>query len=230
MKYVYLFFIICTINSFAQTSNLHKGRVIATELQAFPIKVINLTTKEEAVTDKAGYFNLTMNVNDVITLAPNSFYEITYIVKTTDLNQKLLRLYPETIGTVLKTIEINNVTTKSLGIDSKQIAATLPQKHYNMDFKALFVWLIGKIIKDKDENENAIELRGLNEQNPYVASLPKNIMTDYLKIPENLIEKFYYFMNDDYIVDEYIKNNEEEKWRLYLLDKSFTFLKNEGVQ
>nr|WP_298004480.1 hypothetical protein [uncultured Flavobacterium sp.] len=64
-------------------------------------------------------------------------------------------------------------------------------------------------------------------QNPYVAALPKTVMTDYLKIPDSLVEKFYYFMNDDYLIDQYIKSGDEPKWRMHLLDKSFQFLEQE---
>lgn len=228
MKNIYLLIVICTLNCLAQERNQYKGRIIVTEVQAFPLKVINLTTKQQVSTDQGGYFSMNLQVDDILTLESNDYYQLSYVIKSSDLDQQIFRLYPESLNTVLKTIEINKISTKSLGIDSKQIAKTIPQKHYNMDFKAMFVWLFSKFKKDKIEN--VLELRGTNEQNPYVASLPKNIMTDYLKIPEHLIEKFYYFMNDDYIVDEYIRNNQEEKWRLYLLEKSFDFLKSEENQ
>ena len=54
-------------------------------------------------------------------------------------------------------------------------------------------------------------------------------MTDYLKIPDSLVEKFYYFMNDDYLIDQYIKNGDEAQWKFHLLDKSFEFLEQENA-
>ncbi len=89
----------------------------------------------------------------------------------------------------------------------------------------MFLWLLGKMKKNKGEE---FVLRRPTEMNPYVAGLPRSVMTDYLKIPDELVEKFYYFLNDDYVIDQYIKSGDEAKWRMHLLDKSFEFLEQEN--
>src|SRR5690554_7237338 len=87
----------------------------------------------------------------------------------------------------------------------------------NMDLKAMFLWLISKM---KRKQKLEIVLRKPHEKNPYVASLPRSIITDYLKIPDNQVEAFYYFMNDDYLIDTYIQQQDEAQWKMHLLEKS----------
>src|SRR5690554_6406199 len=90
-----------------------------------------------------------------------------------------------------------------------------------MDFKAMFLLLISKM---KRKKKMEIVIRKRHEKNPYVASLPLSIITDYLKIPDNQLEAFYYFMNDDYLIDTYIEQQDEAQCKMHLLEKSIEFL------
>src|SRR5690606_8938667 len=129
----------------------------------------------------------------------NDYYKLDYRVRYADLQTNLLRLYPETLSTVLEEVEIYNVTTKSLGITPESIKNSTYSTNTNMDFVAMVLWVRGKFKKGKTVEKLKVEkLRPPTMQNPYVAALPKSVMTDYLKIPDSLVEKLYYFMNDDY--------------------------------
>lgn len=229
MKNIYFLFFLVSVNAFSQERTAYKGRVMATETQVFPLKIINLTTSDEVLTDVAGYFTMPLQPEDHLVLAENDYYKLDYRVRFADLQNNLLRLYPESLSTVLKEVEIYNVTTKSLGITPEAIKNSTYSTNTNMDFVAMFLWVIGKFKKDKsNEEKSKIEtLRSSTMQNPYVAALPRTVMTDYLKIPDSLVEKFYYFMNNDYLIDQYIKSGDEPKWRMHLLDKSFQFLEQE---
>lgn len=228
MKYIYFLFFLVSINTFSQERTAYKGRIMATETQVFPLKIINLTTSDEVFTDVAGYFTMHLQAEDHLVLAENDYYKLDYHVRYADLQNNLLRLYPETLSTVLEEVEIYNITTKSLGITPESIKNSTYSTNTNMDFVAMFLWVIGKFKKDKSEEKSKVEkLRSPTIQNPYVAALPKTVMTDYLKIPDSLVEKFYFFMNDDYLIDQYIKSGDEPKWRMHLLDKSFQFLEQE---
>ncbi|HUH25972.1 MAG TPA: hypothetical protein VLY87_05060, partial [Flavobacterium sp.] len=159
-------------------------------------------------------------------LVENEFYQLRYQMKQADFIHNIVRIYPESKMTMLKEVEVRTVSTKSLGIDAQTIIENTPSTNMNMDFMAMFSWLVKKIKKKRVDY--AIELRNRNEMNSYVASLPREIMTDYLKIPDELVNKFYYFMSEDYVVDEYIKQNDEARWKIYLLEKSFEFLEQEN--
>ena len=228
MKYSYVLVFLVPICSFAQQRNEYKARLMGTETEAFPLKVINKTTSETVTTDVAGYFDMQLQANDELVLQENDYYQLDYLVKPTDLQNNIVRIYPEPLTTVLREVEVETISAKSLGIDSEQIIANSPNFNPNMDFMAIFRWLFGK--KKKRKTYEEITLRKLQEKNPYVANLPKEVMTDYLKIPDSLVESFYYFMNDDYEVDEYIKQGDEAKWRMHLLDKSFQFLERENIK
>lgn len=229
MKYIYVLIFLVSINCFSQERNEHKMRLMITEVGIFPLKVINVVTKEVVLTDAGGYFVMNVQPNDELALIENEFYQLKYFVKREDLQNNIIRIYPEPLTEVLREIKVEKITSKSLGLDSAVINKYIYKRNPNpnMDFKAMFLWLLGKM-KKKGDGEEFIERRP-TDMNPYVAGLPRSVMTDYLKIPDELVEKFYYYLNDDYIVDQYIKNGDEAKWRMHLLDKSFEFLELENT-
>lgn len=225
MKYLYFLIIMLSINGLAQERNTYKLRIMGDDFQAFPLKVVNTTTDETVVTDAAGFFSMSLKANDELVLVENDFYQLQYQMKQADFIHNIVRIYPESKMTMLKEVEIQTVSAKSLGIDAETIIKNTPSMNMNMDFMAMISWLVKKI--KKKSSDSGIKLRDRNEVNPYVAGLPREVITDYLKIPDELVDKFYYFLNDDYLIDEYIKQNDEAKWKIYLLEKSFEFLEQE---
>lgn len=228
MKYFYFLVIFISITSFAQERNEHKMRLMITDVGIFPLKVINVATNEVVSTDAGGYFTIKVQAADELALIENEFYQLKYFVKKEDLQNNLIRIYPEPLTEVLREVNVQKITSKSLGLNAAEINKYIYKRNPNpnMDFKAMFLWLLGKMKKNKGEE---FVLRRPTEMNPYVAGLPRSVMTDYLKIPDELVEKFYYFLNDDYVIDQYIKSGDEAKWRMHLLDKSFEFLEQENA-
>lgn len=228
MKYFYFLVIFISITSFAQERNEHTMRLMITDVAIFPLKVINVATNEVVSTDAGGYFTIKVQAADELALIENEFYQLKYFVKKEDLQNNLIRIYPEPLTEVLREVNVQKITSKSLGLNSAEINKYIYKRNPNpnMDFKAMFLWLLGKMKKNKGEE---FVLRRPTEMNPYVAGLPRSVMTDYLKIPDELVEKFYYFLNDDYVIDQYIKSGDEAKWRMHLLDKSFEFLEQENA-
>lgn len=228
MKYFYFLVIFISITSFAQERDEHKMRLMITDVGIFPLKVINVATNEVVSTDAGGYFTIKVQAADELALIENEFYQLKYFVKKEDLQNNLIRIYPEPLTEVLREVNVQKITSKSLGLNAAEINKYIYKRNPNpnMDFKAMFLWLLGKMKKNKGEE---FVLRRPTEMNPYVAGLPRSVMTDYLKIPDELVEKFYYYLNDDYVIDQYIKNGDEVKWRMHLLDKSFEFLEQENA-
>ena len=228
MKYFYFLVFLVSTTSFAQERSEHKMRLMISDVGIFPLKVINVTTKEVVSTDAGGYFTINVQPNDELALIENEFYQLKYFIKKEDLQNTVIRIYPEPLTEVLREIEVEKITSKSLGLDAAEINKYIYKRNPNpnMDFKAMFLWLLGKMKKNK--GEEFVERRP-TDMNPYVAGLPRSVMTDYLKIPDELVEKFYYYLNDDYVIDQYIKSGDEAKWRMYLLDKSFQFLEQENI-
>lgn len=226
MKYFYFLVFLVSITSFAQERSEHKMRLMITDVGIFPLKVINVATKEVVSTDAGGYFTINVQPNDELALIENEFYQLKYFIKKEDLQNTVIRIYPEPLTEVLREIEVEKITSKSLGLNSAEINKYIYKNNLNMDLKAIFEWIFGK--KNKDKLEHFV-VRRPTDMNPYVAGLPRSIMTDYLKIPDELVEKFYYYLNDDYVIDQYIKSGDEAKWRMYLLDKSFQFLEQENI-
>ncbi|HLW63590.1 MAG TPA: hypothetical protein VKY33_09345 [Flavobacterium sp.] len=222
MKYFYFLIVILSFKSFGQERNEYKFRIMTNEISALPLQIQNISTQELTETDAAGYFSMLIKPGDKLVLTENDFYTMEYFIKSTDLDESIVRIYPESKSTVLKEVEVSKISTKSLGIDSKAIIENTYNPNLNMDFKAMFLWLVRKM--KKKQSVETFVLRKPYEMNPYVASLPRTIVTDYLKIPENQVEAFYYFMNDDYLIDTYIRQNDEPKWRMHLLEKSIEFL------
>ena len=228
MKYIYFLVILLSINAFGQERKNLKLRIMIDELSVFPLKVLNTTTEETVTTDSAGFFSMKVKANDELVLVENDYYQLKYTLKHADLVHNIVRVYPESKNTVLKEVEVKTITTNSLGIDNKTIMTNYinPNPNLNMDLLAIFSWITGKTKKEK-QRKNEIVLRKSYEQNPYVAQLPRTVITDYLKIPDSLVHKFYYYMNDDYLIDQYIKQGDDAKCKMHLLYKSFDFLQQE---
>lgn len=221
MKYIYLLIILLPFKNYGQDSVAYTLRIMLNETEAFPLKVLNENTEELVETDQAGYFSMRLSAGDRILILENDYCSLDYKIKSNDLTQSIIRIYPESKSTVLEEVEISQISAKSLGIDSKTIMANTYNPNPNMDFKAMFLWLISKM---KRKQKLEIVLRKPHEKNPYVASLCRSIITDYLKIPGNQVEAFYYFMNDDYLIDTYIQQQDEAQWKMHLLEKSIEFL------
>lgn len=212
---------------FAQSGTEKTMRLIVNESHVFPLKVINTTTNEKVTTDSGGYFKMTISVGDALTLEENAFYQLSFKISGDQLSQNIVRIYPEPLNTVLQEVKVETVSSKSLGIDGTTIHKHTKKNNQNMDIMALIGWVVNAFKKEKSPVKEIVQRNSL-EKNTYVASLPRSVITDYLKIPDDLVEKFYYYLYDDYVVDDYIKNGEEEKWKIHLLDKSFKFLEQEG--
>lgn len=225
MKYAYFLLFFISVAAVAQTRSEYKMRLMVNEISALPLTVINSSTNETVKTDVAGYFVMQIQTSDELVLQENDLYQLQYQIRASDLQNTLIRIYPQPLTTVLEEVKVEQITAKSLGIDANTIIDNTP--NMNMDFFAMISWLVKKVKKKRSDNE--IKLRSKNEMNPYVAALPRSVMTDYLKIPDSLVEKFYYFMNDDYVIDQYIRNDDEAKWKIHLLDKSFEFLEQENA-
>jgi|SRR5690606_14257436 len=224
MKYTYFLLFFISVAAVAQTRSEYKMRLMVNEISALPLTVINSSTNETVKTDVAGYFVMQIQAGDELVLQENDLYQLQYQIRASDLQNTLIRIYPQPLTTVLEEVKVSQITTKSLGIDTETVLLKVQQPNPNMDFKAMFLWLLKKLRKPP------VDLgRKPYEMNPYVAGLPRNVITDYLKIPDTLVEKFYYFMNDDYVIDQYIKNDDEAKWKIHLLDKSFEFLEQENA-
>lgn len=227
MKYFYILITLFSFSLYAQTGTEKTLRIMATEKNVFPLKVINLTTKEETSTDSGGFFKMTVNIGDELVLKENAFYQLSYKISSDHLTQSIVRIYPEPINTVLQEVKVETISSKSLGIDGATIQKSTIKQNPNMDIMALIGWVVNAFKKEKSPVKEIVQRNSL-EKNTYVASLPRSVITDYLKIPDDLVDKFYYYLYDDYVVDEYIKNGEEEKWKFHLLDKSYKFLEEEG--
>lgn len=228
MKYFYFLIFLVPFTSLTQERSQHKLRLMISESRILPLTVMNVSTKETVVTDVAGYFSMYIKPEDELLLINSEFYQLKYNIKSIDLKEPIIRIYPESLSEVLNEVTVNSVTSKSLGLNSAEINKYIYKRNpnANMDFKAIFEWLFGK--KKKDNVAQFVQRRS-TDMNPYVAALPREVITNYLKIPNELVEKFYYYLNDDYIVDEYIKSGDEAKWRMHLLDKAFQFLEQENI-
>src|SRR5690606_7418884 len=121
MKNLYFLLFFVSFVSIAQDRNEYKIRLMITEVGIFPLKVINLSTKEVVSTDAGGYFTMNVQPNDELALIENEFYQLKYFIKADDLQNKIIRIYPEPLTEVLSEIKVEKITSKSLGLNSAEI-------------------------------------------------------------------------------------------------------------
>ena len=164
MKYTYFLLFFITMTAVAQNRSEYKMRLMVNEISALPLTVINNSTNETVKTDVAGYFVMEIQASDELVLEENDWYQLNYQIRASDLQNTIIRVYPQPLATVLEEVKVEQITTKSLGIDTETVLLKVQQPNPNMDFKAMFLWLLKKLRKPPVDTG-----RKPHEMNPYVA-------------------------------------------------------------
>lgn len=195
---------------FAQNKIMLKGTVIVPDAKPSGVHVINLNTEQEVVSDENGLFSIEVHVDDLLVFSASHLDYMRKIVEEDDFKKGTIKVEMTSKSTMLEEVEIKNysrINAVSLGILAK------PAKKYTVAQRRLYGatsspldglinLLSGRtsMLKDGIEIEKKqFALEALEGR--YTVAF----YTETLKIPEDEIAGFHYFIVEDHKLKEALK-------------------------
>ena len=248
-----LFSLILILSSFsglAQSGDLVflKGKVIATVKELREVNVYNLRSESVTATDESGNYTLFVKVGDTLQFQSLQTETKKIVISETDLKKTLLvtQLSPKVIA--LDELEIkdySNINAVSMGILRKPAKKYTPAERRlktasSVDFTAsaglmsggsfgldpLFNAISGRTAMLKKELE-------VERKERLMTKVENQFKTDYftnrLKIPEEYVKGFLYYIADDTKLGDYMnrKNKGLAKFRLSELASQYLAVLND---
>lgn len=210
-----LVLIIVNQNSFGQDTFILKGKVVSQSINLEDVHVVNQTKDIGETTDRGGYFSIKVSVSDTVIFSAVHLKSYLHIVSEEDKTRELFFVPMEALLTELEEITLTkyqNITTEALGIIPKGMKSFTPAERKLAaagDFRWYSPLLIPLGGMSVDGLINAISGRTAMlkkeldvERNEI---LLENIKLDYdatyivnrLKIPEDYVDGFYYYILDE---------------------------------
>ena len=204
-----LFFQLTFAQSFISTP--FYGKIIANYADLEGITVYNLNSELAVISEKKGYFTINVNVGDTLQLTAVQLSSTKYVVKKTDLTNKVIEIKMELQNNQLKEVIVNeygNINEVSLGlVPANQKKYTVAERRLKeagvfkpisllgivaggMDIGALINAISGRTKRLKKELENERQKMLIEKiTNLYTP----NYFTEVLKIPSDYVEGFKYY-------------------------------------
>lgn len=201
--------------SFGQDTFILKGKIVSQSSNLEDVHVINQSKDIGETTDRGGYFSIKVSVSDTIIFSAVHLKGYLHIVTEEDKTKELFFVPMEALLTELEEITLTkyqNITPEALGIIPKgmkkytpaerKLAAAGDFRWYSpllipvggMSVDGLINAISGRTAMLKKElaverNEMLLERIKLNYD--------KHFVVNRLKIPEDYVEGFYYYILDE---------------------------------
>lgn len=240
-----LVFFIGTICVFAQNDAVFlKGKVVSDSRNLEGIHVINVSVNNGVVTDESGYFSIVAKENDTIMFSAIHLKGYQKIVNKDDLAMKLVFIPMEAIVNELMEVtvtEYKNINAESLGIVPKgqkrytpaerKLAAAETFKWYSpllipiggMSVDGLINAISGRTKRLK--KELSIEKKELFQEKVKSMFTYDYLLKD-LKIPEDYIDGFVFFIVEDEKFMQAVLNKNKTLGAFLLAELASEYLEN----
>jgi len=205
----------------AQSSYLMKGKVSIDGEPLENINVINRTQKRETKTKTDGTFALETSLDDELIFFNSNYQSVFHKITAIDLESLNLDIGMEMVITELKELVIEQkITTKSLGINAREIAINSVPHPTNMDFIAIIRRIGG------EKEPQAMPKRWDDEDNLklLIDAFPEDYLVKKLQIDPDMIGFFYYYLMGDRLFMDLLIEQNKEALIFSLIDKYQTFL------
>jgi hypothetical protein len=217
IKFLIGFLFVVTISSGQglATSKRLNGKVTADYNDLEGIYIVNLKTERATLTERGGYFSITASVGDTLMFSAVQFKGLKVALKESDFAKELLFVKLETLVRSLDEVRINeykNINAVSLGIISPNT------KHYTPAERKLYTatsgggilpvdpilnWMSGRTAMLKKEVE-------VEKKETLISKIEtwyeEKYFIDKLKIPNDYVKGFLFFIVEDTKFVEAIKN------------------------
>jgi hypothetical protein len=205
-----LFFLFLSTFLFAQKSTKIKGIIQVVDAKPSGVYVINLTTKEEVVSDEKGVFYMEVHLDDLLVFSANHLDYMRKLIDDADLTKAIITVEMTSKSTMLDEVEIisySRINAVSLGILSK------PAKKYTVAERRLY----GATSSPLDGLINALSGRTallkdgieIEKKQFAIAALdglyPEAFYSQTLQIPVEEIDAFHYYCVEDFKLNQALK-------------------------
>lgn len=209
MKIKLLLLFLFVQNVFSQT--IIKGKIISDIANLEGIYIVNTSTKTSASTNPEGYFSIEAKPNDVLVISSLSIEGLEVRLNDNSFKQSPLVIKVKAKVNQLDEIEVNKVTTKSLGIVSKNVKEYTPAER-KVRTAEKFKWYSPLLIPFGGMSVDGL----INQISGRTKMLKKGVLVEK---KEKELEKLDLWFDDDfYIKTLKIPNDYVEGFKLFALD------------
>lgn len=244
MKSNLLIFFFCVQSLFSQS--VLKGKVVS-ELGALDgVFVANLTTKASVSTNNGGFFTIEAKSGDHIAISSKRIEGIEIILNTNSFKNEMLTIRVKNKVNELEEIEVKNISTKSLGIVSKNVKEYTPAER-KLRTAEKFKWfspllipfggmsvdgLLNKISGRTAMLEKELQLEKYETNLDKLSRLfpDASFFTDTLQIPLENRDGFLLFASENINVINALHTKNEMQIRFTLLELAVEFKSINGIK
>lgn len=211
-KILLVFFIMCQF-VFAQQPKLIKGKVVVKDATAGGVKVVNLVSEKEVMTNSKGEFSIWIQPEDLLVFSAVHLDFMRKFIEVEDYNSDLLIVEMTSKINELEEVEVrdfSNINAVSLGILSRPAKVYTPAERRlqtatglyptanvgtmmggSIGLDPLFNWMSGRTAMLKKEVEVEQKEFLLHKLNTL---FEENYYTEKLKIEKEAIKPFQYYV------------------------------------
>lgn len=209
MKIKLLFLFLFVQSVFSQT--IIKGEIISDIANLEGIYIVNTSTKTSASTNPEGYFSIEAKPNDVLVISSLSIEGLEVRLNDNSFKQSPLVIKVKAKVNQLDEIEVNKVTTKSLGIVSKNVKEYTPAER-KVRTAEKFKWYSPLLIPFGGMSVDGL----INQISGRTKMLKKGVLVEK---KEKELEKLDLWFDDNfYIKTLKIPDDYVEGFKLFALD------------
>lgn len=203
LLFIFLFLVTTSRGQSLIISKRLNGKVIANYNDLEGIYILNLKTEKAVLTERGGYFSITANVGDTLMFSAVQFKGLKVTLKENDFLKELFFVKLEPLVRVLNEVKINeykNINEFSLGIvtSKMKIATPAERKLYTatsgggiLPVDPILNWMSGRTAMLKKELEVEKKETLMNKIDGWYE---EKYFTEILKIPEDYVKAFKYFI------------------------------------
>lgn len=209
MKIKILFLFLFVQIGFSQ--NILKGRIVSDIANLEGIYIVNTSTKASTTTNVEGYFSIEAKSNDVLVVSSLSIEGLEIKLNDNSFKQNPLIIRVKAKINQLDEIEVNIVTTKSLGIVSKNVKEYTPAERRVRTAEKL-KWYSPLLIPFGGMSVDGL----INQISGRTKMLKKGVIVE--KKEKELEKLDLWFDNDFYVKTLKIPDDYIEGFKLFALD------------
>jgi len=198
------------------------------------VHIKNISNDQYTITDENGFFKISSSIGDSLEISHISMRDLIIVLKETDLNRKPFIIEMNSSNLELDEVTITSkpkISTLSLGITSNEVILTPTERrlHTAGDFKPIHLLailggslkidpIINKISGKTKKIKKHIQIDQRKSNITFLKTNYYNYMLDDLKIKEEDIDRFLYYIVEETKIQSLLDDNNEDKLRFFIFE------------
>jgi hypothetical protein len=230
-NYLQILFLLLSQFVVSQNDSVVKGIISIETNNNDGITIVNISNKTNTISGNGGYFNIKAKVNDTLIFSAIHLDVIKHIIMEKDFGKDLLFIKMTPKSKTIEQILITSntvITPENLGLVPKG------QKRYTVAERRLYTGtngigigtLMNLITGYRKELKNNVEVEKKEMfQEKILKQFEKEYFTNTLKIPENYISGFLFYISEDKETVELFKSKDKMMHMFKLSELATEYLK-----